>query len=255
MAEDLREELFNSWDRLKSSFQLLEILSENYQLDERVDDKRRRELIEKFFNLLIASVGSSKVTIVSKYGTRGFQVDWTEPLKKKFIIQFCIIPDGIVGFWDEDTKTMEVSFENKLELVKRLYQQNKIEEIIKLFQPVIFHELVHYFDFERYKDGKPFIFGGSLNSPQEFEAYFQQFADQCDKNLNRVKSKDDFFRYFTNSATEFIKSYWKIVPADIFKEIKNEENYYRKWSKRLFQLYNELLSEFNKRIKNDYRRK
>jgi hypothetical protein len=93
VAEDLREELFNSWDRLKSSFQLLEILSENYQLDERVDDKRRRELIEKFFNLLISSVGSSKVTIVSKYGTRGFQVDWTEPLKKKFIIHL-FLPCG-----------------------------------------------------------------------------------------------------------------------------------------------------------------
>ena len=247
MAEDLREELFNSWDRLQSSFQLLEILSENYQLDERVDDKRRRDLIEKFFNLLISSVGSSKVTMMGKYGTRGFQVDFTEPLKKKFIIQFCAIPDDVVGFWDEDTKTMEISFSKKLELVRTLYQQSKIGEIIKLFQPVIFHELVHYFDFERYKDSKPHIFDVTLNSPQEFEAYFQQFADQCDRNLIRVKSKDDFIRYFTNSATEFIKSYWKLLPADIFKEIKSEENYYRKWNKRLFQLYNELTSEFNKR--------
>lgn len=249
MAEDLREELFSSWDRLQSSFQLLEILSENYQLDERKDDKRRRELIHNFFNLLISSVGSAKVTIVSKYGTRGFQVDWTEHLKKKFIIQFCIIPDGVVGFWDEETKTMEVSFEKKLEMVQKLYHQGKIGEIVKLFQPVIFHELVHYFDFERYKDNKPHIFDVTLNSPQEFEAYFQQFADQCDKIVNRIKSKNDFINYFKDSATEFIKSYWKSLPADISKEIQSEENYYRKWSKRLFQLYNELLSEFNKRNK------
>lgn len=158
MTEDLREALFNSWDRLQSSFQLLEILSENYQLDERKDDKRRRELIENFFNLLISSVSSAKVTIVEKYGSKAIQIDWSEELKQKFMILFCVIPDDVNSRWVKEEKTIEINFSNNSELVNILFYRSKFEEIIREFKPEIYSELANYFDYEKYMITRPFIF-------------------------------------------------------------------------------------------------
>lgn len=124
-------------------------------------------------------------------------------------------------------------------------QLNKVlQNALKNLKEPLFHEIIHMLDNARFDTSKGMT-KDYINSPTEFNAYFQMIAQQFDELLPKAISEDNFEKYFGSSGYQFIEKFLsnleKIRPGTV-KAIQKEKS---RWYKRIYQLYTSLLQRFN----------
>lgn len=122
------------------------------------------------------------------------------------------------------------NYENEemvLPIIKTTYKE--IPKELPKYQREIMHELIHYLDDT--PTGK-----GYYNSPEEFNAYYQESIEYVYKDLNRKKISN------IKNINDFIKMMKsKYLDRDFIKGLNS--TYMRKLNKRLVNLYETLKIE------------
>jgi len=225
----------------------IEIVTENFMVCEGENSKRRRKVAQDFFDVLIENLKECHKEIVRTETGNGVYFNFEKVLGSKFSILFYNFSkedDHAQAFWINSLDQMRVNVNEKYTIFKQLMTKDDFNGIFRLFESVIFHELIHKFDHLRYRaEFQPGDFKSFINNSAEFEAYFQQYARTEEKGMKNIKTKDQFFQRYGKHVGEFIDKFWKVIPREFKKEIRNSRSYTNKWNRRLFHLYNEMLSE------------
>lgn len=131
---------------------------------------------------------------------------------------------------------------NVHEKYKDLLIKEDFLTIIQNMEDTLIHELTHYFNYNQIKN-KKFELGSPPDHkhPFEFNSYYVELASKFDKAVyNLVKSNQSFESVFGEHAQDFINIAFNElsnIRADLVPQIRNNPTYYKKWVKRLFQLY------------------
>lgn len=209
------------------------------------------QLLTIFLQLLKENVNKIKPEMVKTKTGVGIFLDYSTILKEKFEILFYVFEDGNsdLGYWDNDNKLLYVNILDNAEFTN-IIKTKKYSMLFDIYSSVIFHELIHRFDHMRYSGThKPVDRDAYVNTYEEFNAFYQQYARSVDILVSKMKTIDDFYKRFGISAAMLIDDFWKIVPDDMKKEIKSSNKWNNKWNKRLYQLYYEKLAKFQNRNK------
>jgi hypothetical protein len=226
----------------------IKLIYENISLNERADDKRRREITRQYFKIILDNLEN----VPSFFDDNGGIFDFSNAIGIKLI--FIEYPKHlkIIASYFHKNHTIYINISN--EQIYNLFYEKKYRELLIKIEPTIIHELTHYLDFERHMAtsyGHPDIRDlEQINTPKEFEAYFQAQAHVWDKDLEMVKKTDnpleEFYKTFGYTAKQFIDKFWekmKVSSEDFVKVILGSDKYRFKWMKRLYQVYFELKGE------------
>jgi hypothetical protein len=234
----------------------LKLIYESITLDERADDKRRREITKQYFNIILNNLEN----VPSHFGDSGGIYDFTKLLGLK--IAFILFPNEskIPGAYYHKNKIIYINLNYNNDTIK-LFKNKHYKGLLEYLEHTMIHELTHFLDFERHdvrNFGHPDPNSNSrVNMPAEFEAYYQSEAHLWDKKIEEFKNLSDplkeFYAYFGINVQIFIHDFWEEYKKDspnVVDGISQSNEYKFKWNKRLYQSYYELKDEL---IKKDFK--
>lgn len=220
-----------------------DILSENIELDERVDDERKIKVAESLYNEILNTFKLNKKESITLFGPS------TSPILS--VVLFNDVTKEKHPKYIPIKKSIEINCVD----YDNLFKNKKYDTIISILKLELIHEITHYLDDERtntqiiidyFKDikkEKP-----ATLTAAEFNAYYISFASKMYDNLKICSSIKHFDLMFGPDAYAFIQNFWSyanpIAPI-LKKELQNDKIYNTKWCKRLYQLYFELKNKFN----------
>ena len=124
-------------------------------------------------------------------------------------------------------------------------QLNKIlQNTLENLKEPLFHEIIHMLDNARFDTSKG-LTKDYINSPTEFNAYFQMTAQHFDELLEKAISEDNFEKYFGSSGYQFIEKFLSKLEETRPGTVKGIQKEKSRWYKRIYQLYTSLLKRFN----------
>jgi hypothetical protein len=226
----------------------LQLILENESLLEREGDEEKRKIANNFLELLKTNIQEASHSIVKTKTGHGVYIDYSNVLDQKFSILFYKFEDDNedLGYWIEDSKMLYINILNYNEFIN-LIKTNNISKLFEIYNSTIFHELIHRFDHLRYsKSHKPADYGLYMNTYEEFNAFYQQYAHSIDKIVSKMKTQDEFYKRFGIGVRIFINEFWNSMNLEMKQEITSMQKWTNKWNKRLYQLYYEQLSKFQK---------
>jgi len=221
---------------------LMDILSEK----EDTDVKFRNEA-NSFFNKLYKIVKKTPGKLV-KAGDKKWFLFGTEIDKKynDLMIMFCPVRSDEFGY-----ATFKGSIKVDLPILLPDGSLDYIDKSLKGHKTDFIHEFIHYLDEKRYKgDRKLTSFQalqskgekGYYNTPEEFNAYYQEGADKIWLTVKKMKGKSD-----KEKEKIFPKDYNKFLTKGTLKFFRDEflyfmdKKYVKKFSKRIADLYKKVL--------------
>jgi hypothetical protein len=228
----------------------LKLIYENISLEERADDKRRRDITRQYYNIIMDNLDNVPSHFNKEFGT----YDFTKDIGVKIIfLKFPPQTNRVIASYSSIDDIIYVNIGYN-EQIKSLFLEKKYKEILKLNESTLIHELTHFLDFHRLGalySGHPAMSElKKVNTPAEFEAYFQAQASMFDKIVEKLKKVDnpleEFYKEFGDDAYIFMERLWKHYRnkfPEFADTIKDDPKYNGKWTKRLYQLYNELKDE------------
>jgi hypothetical protein len=135
--------------------------------------------------------------------------------------------------------------------LKEDYDNKNFIKIIEHFKYTVYHELTHFLNYYSYKNEHKRTCTdqqGLIITPDEFNAYYHQFRKYLKDIVDEVvSSKGSFLETFGDSAQDFIDKFWILFNKHnpkTYKQIPENEKYHRKWLKRIYQLYFELMEYY-----------
>ena len=244
--DNILKDLKVAWENTEPHLINLSILIENKSILEREGDESRREVAEKFLNLLKESLPRIKPELVKIQNGVGVFLDYSTLLKERFEILFYhfVVDKDDLGYWMEDEKRMYINVID-MNQYNNILKSKNIALLFDIYQSTIFHELIHRFDHMRYSGThKPVDTDAYMNTYEEFNAYYQQYARSIDKIVSRMNGIDEFYKVYGTDASKMINNFWEDMPNEMKAEIKTSKNWTNKWNKRIYQLYYEKLKKF-----------
>lgn len=220
----------------------------NKSLLEREGDEEKRKIAEDFLTFLKDNINKINPEIVRSETGVGVFLDYSTLLKEKFEILFYVFEDGNndLGYWINENKRMYINIID-IPHFGEVIKSKSYEKLFDKYQSTIFHELIHRFDHMRYSGlHQPSDYSIYMNTYEEFNAFYQQYARSVDKIVNRMKGIQDFYNRFGVGAGGLISEFWDTMPNEMKKEIKSSNKWSNKWNKRLYQLYYEKLEQIKK---------
>lgn len=172
-------------------------------------------------------------------------------------VMIILDPDSPTGFFTftRNKPKIPVVVLNVDGICEDLYKRQKFIDIIDKMSDVLFHELTHLMNYrvvakpgEEYENLKNIK--GKYNNREEFNAYYQQTASLFERMLpNLIKSDNTFESVYGDNVQQFISKFWNKlneINNEIVDSIAQSKVYKRKWLKRIYQLYYELMDTYNR---------
>jgi len=244
--DTILKELKVAWENAEPHLRNLSILIENQSILERDGDESRRKVAEDFLTLIKGNVDKVKPELVKISNNVGLFLNYSKLLNEKFEMIFYPFDQGKddLGYWVEDEKRLYINTQNTKQFYDILREKN-YSQLFDIYQSTIFHELIHRFDHMRYsKSHRPGDYDVYMNTYEEFNAFYQQYARSIDKIINKMKSIDEFYKVYGDNASKMITKFWNDMPDEMKSEIKSSKSWTNKWNKRVYQLYYEKLKKF-----------
>jgi hypothetical protein len=247
MTDDkLLKELQVVWENSEPHLQNLSIIIENQSIVEREGDEARRKVASDFLELIKANVSKVKPEFVKVSYAIGLFLNYSTLLNEKFEMLFYPFMQGRddLGYWVEDEKRMYINTRD-IKQFNEILKNKNYSRLFDIYESTIFHELIHRFDHMRYsKSHKPGDYDSYVNTYEEFNAFYQQYARSIDKIVNIMHTLDEFYSIYGDSPRIMIANFWNDMPDEMKAEIKSSKSWTNKWNKRVYQLYYEKLKLF-----------
>ena len=248
--DKILNELKETWNHQEPHLRNIQIILDNKLILEREGDESRRKVAQDFLELLNKSINRIIPEVVRTKTGYGLFLDYSEILKEKFQILFYKFEDGNedLGYWVEGQKMLYVNILNQDEFLNIL-KSKQHHLLFEIYQSTIFHELIHRFDHMRYSGShRPVDYGNYMNTYEEFNAFFQQYARSVDRIVKNIKDLNQFYKRFGTGAGNLIEEFWSSMPEEMKSEIKSSKKWTNRWNKRVYQLYYEELEKLQKRL-------
>jgi hypothetical protein len=251
MDDNILGNLKRNWFNIEPHLKNIELFVENKLVLEREGDEGRRKVADDFLELLVSEIPKINPEVVKTKTGYGLFLNYSSILNEKFEILFYEFEDNNndLGYWAEKQQRMYINILNQQEFMHILKTQS-YSRLFNIYYSTIFHELIHRFDHMRYSGShKPADSDSYMNTYEEFNAFYQQYARSIDKIVNKMKTVDDFYKRFGVGAGNLISEFWNTMPKEMKDDIKSSKHWSNKWNKRIYQLYYEKLKKFNKELK------
>ena len=220
----------------------------NRSILEREGDEEKRKIAEDFLHFIRDNVSKIKPELVMTENGTGLFLDYSTLLKEKFEILFYSFGEHSrdLGYWSNENKRIYINILDSIHF-QEVIKSKSYEKLFDKYQSTIFHELIHRFDHMRYSGlHKPSDYSIYMNTYEEFNAFYQQYARSVDKIVNRMKTVEEFYSRFGVGAGSLISEFWDTMPDEMKKDIKSSKRWTNKWNKRVYQLYYEKLEQIKK---------
>jgi hypothetical protein len=140
--------------------------------------------------------------------------------------------------------------------MSKQHDEKKIAEILDFYEGVLIHEFIHFLDYE-YISNKPYENGYKSLKPDtdeyyknemESEAFFHSIAQAFDKVNDQNKDLSDFYNKFGDDLQAFRKVFWNMAEQILTSKGFDKYRHFKdnKWEKKIYKLYFELKSKFDK---------
>lgn len=219
----------------------------NYYIVERKLDAENRQKAKAMLNKIIELIGSNSEKPNREKDKSIFY--WIDPDYATIKLHFKKdTGEFFAQYQPGSVETIIIYVPNEFKQIFTAKDDLKINQLaLKILQsnPIpLYHEIIHLLDNARFDITKAVDKSDYINSPAEFNAYFQMTAHKFEEMLGEAIADGSFEKYFGNSAQEFIQKFLSDLEATRPGTIEGISKDKQRWYKRIYHLYIQLLNNY-----------
>lgn len=228
----------------------IEIFQENFFVEGESQDRRYREQAVEIYRKIaerLPQIPINEYRKASLKGNAAFIIN-ADKLGIDEIASIVVtrpFDKSVVGGYDDNTDALYVFVDmdvfaraNNDVFAKKLKSSN--------FRKTIVHELIHKFDNERTNYNRRtsnMSPSGYYNSPDEYNAYYQEAVDHFEKSLDKLKNlgREDIIKTRFGKFSDFSNYMFNaVLEKDFVKHINKDTE--TRLKKRLYRFWEEIIS-------------
>lgn len=219
----------------------------NYYIVERKLDVENRQKAKVMLNKIIEIIGSNSEKPNREKDKSIFY--WIDPDYATIKLHFKKdTGEFFAQYQPGNHDTIIIYVPNEFRQIFTIKDDIKINQLaLKILQsnPIpLYHEIIHLLDNARFDITKAVDKSNYINSPAEFNAYFQMIAHKFEELLGEAIANKNFEKYFGASSHEFIQKFLSELEATRPGTIESISKDKQRWYKRIYHLYIQLLNSY-----------